>query len=284
MPGLEYTIGFIGLGNMGWAIMAGLLAAGNCAPEKLLFFDASEERRREINERCGIAALTSNAAVVEASDVVIFAVKPQMMKTVLEELTRARVFVTAINRKSIVSIAAGIRIATIERYVYKDLDKHQQSLMPILRAMPNTPALIGAGMTGLCANRHATARDMGVVRDLLSAVGGIIECTESEMDGVTAVSGSGPAYVFYLAEAMMEAAASLGFTPDVAANLTITTLKGAAALLENQNETPEALRRNVTSPGGTTEAAVQVLNDNGVKQTIVAAVMAAARRSAELSG
>ena len=283
MAELKYNIGFIGAGNMGGAIMAGLLSAGICVPERLFFFDASETRRRELNERYGIAALESNDAVVRISDIIIFAVKPQMMKTVLAELVSARSFAVAVSRKLIVSIAAGIRIATFEEYIYEDLNEHQQALMPILRAMPNTPALIRSGMTGICANQHATAQDMALVRDLLSAVGGIIECTESEMDAVTAISGSGPAYVFYLAEAIMEAAVSLGFTRNVAENLTVATLKGAAALLENRKESPEALRRNVTSPGGTTEAAIQVLDEHGVKRAIAAAILAATRRSAELS-
>lgn len=284
MSVLEHKIGFIGAGNMGGAIIAGLLSAGTCDPETLFCFDASEKRRVEIYEQYGVTALASNAAVVEASDIVVFAVKPQMMKTVLAELTDGHVFANTVRRKWILSVAAGIRIATFEDCIYQGLDAHQQARLPIMRAMPNTPALIRAGMTGLCANNHATAEDIAIIRRLLMAVGDIIVCTEKEMDAVTAVSGSGPAYCFYLAEAMIEAAISLGFAPDIAAKLTVTTLKGAAALLENRNEPPETLRKNVTSPGGTTEAAIRVLDDHGVKQSLVSAVMAAARRSTELSG
>jgi pyrroline-5-carboxylate reductase len=283
MSDLEHRIGFIGAGNMGGAIIAGLIAAGMCGPENIFFYDANRDHLQLMKKRYGITALKSNADVVETVDIVVFAVKPQAMAKVLSELTSGHVFANIIDRKLILSIAAGIRMATFEEHIYRDLDAGRQARLPILRAMPNTPALVRAGMTGLCANHHATAKDVAMVRHLLSAVGSIIECTEIEIDAVTAVSGSGPAYCFYLAEAMIEAGIALGFAPDVAAELTVKTLKGAAALLESRNESPETLRENVTSPGGTTEAAIRVLEDHGVKQSLVSAVMAAAKRSMELS-
>jgi pyrroline-5-carboxylate reductase len=195
-----------------------------------------------------------------------------------------RLFAETTGRKLILSIAAGIRISMFEEYLYPAIDAVQQARLPILRAMPNTPALVRSGMTGLCANRHATADDIGLIRKLLSAMGQIIDCTENEMDAVTALSGSGPAYCFYLAESMIEAGIELGFSPAVAAELTVNTLKGAVALLEQSKESPETLRGRVTSPGGTTEAAIRVLDEHFVKQAFVSAILAAARRSKELSG
>lgn len=283
MAQVEYKIGFIGAGNMGGAIIAGLLDAQICNPEKIFFFDTSRDRLQSLHDQYGVISLASGAAVVETADVIVFAVKPQTMKPVLSELASKHVFAKTIDRKLILSIAAGIRISTFEDYVYRDLDALQQARFPILRAMPNTPALVRSGMTGLCANRHATPADVAMIRHLLSAVGNIIDCTEHEIDAVTAVSGSGPAYCFYLAEAMVEAGILLGFAPAVAAELTVNTLKGAAAMLENRSESPETLRRNVTSPGGTTEAAIRVLDDHAVKQALVSAIMAAAKRSRELS-
>lgn len=283
MAQVEYKVGFIGAGNMGGAIIAGLLDAGICNPEKIFFFDTSRDRLQLLHDQYGVTSLASAAAVVETTDVIVFAVKPQIMKPVLSELASKNVFAKTIDRKVILSIAAGIRISTFEDNVYRNLDALQQTRLPILRAMPNTPVLVRSGMTGLCANRHATPEDVAMIRRLLSAVGNIIDCTENEIDAVTAVSGSGPAYCFYLAEAMVEAGILLGFAPDVAAKLTVNTLKGAAALLENRMESPETLRRNVTSPGGTTEAAIRVLDDHAVKQSLVSAIMAAARRSRELS-
>jgi pyrroline-5-carboxylate reductase len=238
---------------------------------------------QSLHDQYGVTSLESGAAVVETADVIVFAVKPQTMKPVLLELASKNVFAKTRDRKVILSIAAGVRISTFEDHVYRDLDASRQARLPILRAMPNTPALVRSGMTGLCANRHATPEDVAMIRRMLSAVGNIIDCTENEIDAVTAVSGSGPAYCFYLAEAMIEAGILLGFAPAVAAELTVNTLKGAAALLENRMESPETLRRNVTSPRGTTEAAIRVLDDHAVKQSLVSAIMAAARRSRELS-
>lgn len=280
---LHHNIGFIGAGNMGEAIIAGLLAAGMCAPEKIFFFDVNRDRSQALSLRYGVVPLASGAAIVDTADIIVFAVKPQIIKPVLAAMAEQRLFADTTGRKLILSIAAGIRISMFEEYVYQDIDAAKQARLPILRSMPNTPALVRSGMTGLCANCHATAEDITVIRQLLSAIGQIIDCSENEMDAVTAVSGSGPAYCFYLAEAMIAAGTELGFSPAVATELTVNTFKGAVALLEQRGESPETLRGKVTSPGGTTEAAIRVLDDHFVKQAFVSAILAAARRSKELS-
>jgi pyrroline-5-carboxylate reductase len=215
--------------------------------------------------------------------VVIFAVKPQTMASVLSDLKDKNVFLAVTRKKIFISIAAGIPIKTLESYIYAEGAAARKNLMPILRVMPNTPALVRAGVSGLCANATAVPEDMSVARKILGAMGKVFECDEREMDAVTAVSGSGPAYCFYLAEAMATAAAELGLSAEDAAAMTTATLKGAVALLESQSETAAELRKKVTSPGGTTEAAIRVLDDHQVKQSIIQAVAAAARRSRELS-
>jgi len=155
--------------------------------------------------------------------------------------------------------------------------------MPVLRVMPNTPALVLSGMSGVCANEYATAEDMEIAKTILSAMGQVFECQEKDMDAVTAMSGSGPAYGFYLVEAMIEAGISLGIEKQKAEKITIATLKGALALLESQKESAEELRKKVTSPGGTTEAAINYLDSNKVKKHIENAIIAAAQRSKALS-
>jgi pyrroline-5-carboxylate reductase len=149
--------------------------------------------------------------------------------------------------------------------------------------MPNTPALVGAGVSGLCANIHANETDIETAKKILLPMGKVLECEETEMDAVTAMSGSGPAYCFYFVESMIKAGMELGFPEATAADLTISTFKGAIALLEQLQHSPENLRRAVTSPGGTTEAAIRVFDENKVKDSIILAIQAAARRSKDLS-
>jgi len=155
--------------------------------------------------------------------------------------------------------------------------------MPIIRVMPNTPALVLEGVSGMSANRHASAEDVETARRILSAMGSVVLFDEADLDAVTAVSGSGPAYVFYLAEAMINAGVQLGLSMENARELAVGTLKGAAALMEQRGEPPEDLRRKVTSPGGTTEAAIKVLDTDDTQAVIVKAIEAAAERSRELS-
>jgi pyrroline-5-carboxylate reductase len=156
--------------------------------------------------------------------------------------------------------------------------------MPLIRVMPNTPALVLAGMSGMSPNRHATAEDIEITRRILEAMGQVRELPEADLDGVTALSGSGPAYVFYFIESMIKAGESLGFDLATASALTLATFEGALKLLAESGEAPAELRRKVTSPGGTTEAALRVLEDQQVDRHIVDAVTAAARRSKELRG
>jgi pyrroline-5-carboxylate reductase len=279
---LNKKIGLIGAGNMGEAIAGALIRAKVLEPLRLHASDISMERLHRLNRSYGISTTEDNLKLFAQCDVVILAVKPQQMEQVLSQIaTQENYKVTS--RKLVISIAAGIRLHSIENILYTPLDNISREKLPIIRVMPNTPALVSAGISGMSPNRHAKAEDINITRTILEIMGRVIEFKEDDMDAVTALSGSGPAYVFYLVESMIEGGMNAGLNPNDAEALTLATLKGSLALMEEQNESPEALRRKVTSPGGTTEAALKVLKDNKVKQHIIEAIAAAAKRSKELS-
>jgi pyrroline-5-carboxylate reductase len=282
MKQLGQTIGFIGAGNMGAALIGAIIQSGRCRPSDVYAFDTDPDRCAAVGRQSGIGLLGSGAELFSVCDIVVLAVKPQQMTTVLTDISQSAHFVKK-TRTLLVSIAAGYPIAKIESILYADLDDRQAGQLPIIRVMPNTPALVLAGISGMSANRFATDSDLDRVRMLLEAAGGVLEFRESQLDAVTALSGSGPAYVFYLIEALTEAGRNVGLPADQAASLTIATLKGSIELLEKTGETPEKLRRMVTSPGGTTEAALKVLEKRAFKPAVVEAIAAAADRAAELS-
>jgi pyrroline-5-carboxylate reductase len=188
------------------------------------------------------------------------------------------------DRKLIISIAAGITLDRLESRLYPPLSGERQRQMPIVRVMPNTPALVLSGMAGMSANRHAQDDDTTAARTILEAMGGVRVFPEASLDAVTALSGSGPAYVFYFIEAMTRGGIALGLDPEAAAELTRATFMGALKLLIETGEDPAELRQKVTSPGGTTEAALKVFAKSALDQIIVDAMAAAAHRSKELSG
>jgi len=280
---ISHKIGFIGAGNMGQAMIGALLKSQCSASSELFVCDVIQKPTDSLRKNYNINVLSNNKMLVETCDVIIFAVKPQSIEQVLSDLKASSAFSKLSDKKIFISIAAGTPIRKFENYIYGDLEDAQKKQMPILRAMPNTPALVLSGMSGICANGNATTEDIELATRILSSMGKVIQCQESDMDAVTAVSGSGPAYCFYLAEAMIEAAESLGISKENAAEMTASTLKGAMILLENQSISAKELRQKVTSPGGTTEAAIKVLDDHSVKKIIIQAVTAAAQRSEELS-
>lgn len=277
------TIGIIGAGNMGGVISGALLSSGISEPQQVLVSDISAEKLGSIKARYGVDTTGDNPGLFSKCDVVILSVKPQVIRDVLGEIRDGVAGRHISQRKLVVSIAAGITTSTIESILYRDMDDVQASKIPIIRVMPNTPALVLSGMSAACGNRNTTSEDLEFVNRILRSMGKALAVKENEMDAVTALSGSGPAYVFYLAEAMVDAGISLGFDPQTAATLTIETIMGAARLLQNRNESPEELRKQVTSPGGTTEAAMGVLQNNRVKHIMIQAIQAAAQRSKELS-
>ncbi|MDY6903472.1 MAG: pyrroline-5-carboxylate reductase [Thermodesulfobacteriota bacterium] len=276
MAVLEKNIGFIGGGNMAEAIAGGMIQAGVCRAEQIWASDISEERLDYLARTYGIHTSMDNCAVFAACDIVVLAVKPQLMDRVLTDLTeQCQSEEGAARDRLIVSVAAGIPIAFIESRLGKDL--------PIVRVMPNTPALALSGMSGMSVNVNVGEQDRENATRILESIGKVIIFDEVYLDAVTAVSGSGPAYVFYFLEAMMAGGAALGLSAEDAKTLSLETIKGAVTLLEGYGEAPEGLRRKVTSPGGTTEAALKVMTDAGMKETIQAAMKAARDRARELS-
>ncbi|MDY6837999.1 MAG: pyrroline-5-carboxylate reductase [Thermodesulfobacteriota bacterium] len=283
MKKLGKKVGFIGAGNMGEAMINGLIKSALCEARQVWASDVRDARLRQLAGTYNINTTEDNIEVFDKVDILVLAVKPQQMDDVLDGLARA--LPQAVQGvKLIVSIAAGIPIKRIEERLYPPLDQNAKGLLPIIRVMPNTPALVLAGMAGMSGNSYAKDADLNDARAILEAIGTVIEFDEKDLDAVTALSGSGPAYVFYVIEALVEAGAGLGLRPSHALRLTLETMKGAVRLLEETAETPASLRKKVTSRGGTTEAALQVLDSHGTKGHIMEAIGAAARRSRELSG
>ena len=265
------TIAFIGAGNMGEALIRGLLAAKAVSASQIIVTDVRAERRAFLAKTFGVRAINDNAEAARAADIVVLAVKPQQMS---EVLTGVKSAMSA--AKLVVSIAAGVTTARIEREI--------GGRTRVVRVMPNTPALVGAGAAALAKGVYATDDDLATAGSILGAVGIWVRVEEKSLDAVTALSGSGPAYVFYVAEAMIKGGVAAGLDAALAKKLAIQTVYGAAKLLAESGEEPELLRRNVTSPGGTTEAALKVMSERKLEDIFSAAIKAAEKRSRELSG
>ena len=262
-------VAILGAGVMGETLLASILRSGVPAAN-VVISEKRAERAAELEQTYGVAVL-SNADAVDGADIVLVVVKPQDVAAVIAEITpRLKAEAT------VVSLAAGIRIDTYEQAFADGIG--------VVRAMPNTPALIGAGMFGISAGAAVSEQRLTQVQQLLSTGGEVVVVDESDQDAVTGVSGSGPAYVFYLAEAMIAGGVEAGLDPEVARTLATQTVLGAARLLAESDATAEELRHRVTSPHGTTHAAITTLEEHEVKAAVVAAIASAAARSAELSG
>ncbi|MCA1809476.1 MAG: pyrroline-5-carboxylate reductase [Kiritimatiellia bacterium] len=262
---------FIGAGNMAEALVRGLLSSAVSRASDLAVADVAAERRELMSQAYGVAAYADNADALNGAEVIVLAVKPQALAPVLAEL---RPCLKA--DQLVISIAAGVTLAVLERSLGGGIR--------LVRAMPNMPALVGAGATVYCRNAAARVKDAETARCLFEAVGMTLEMSEDCMDAVTALSGSGPAYVFYLAEAMARAGAELGLTRETAARLAAATVHGAGCLLRETGAAPQELRRRVTSKGGTTEAALRVFEERGLSDIVSDGLAAACRRAGELSG
>jgi pyrroline-5-carboxylate reductase len=266
---IDSRIGLLGAGNMAEALIGGWLTASLCEPDSLLASDVRPERLHELAARHGITTSTDNVAVTERADVLILAVKPQNAGSVLAAISGA-----ISPRHLLISIAAGVPISTIETSIPHGVR--------VVRTMPNTPALVGAGATAIAAGTHARAEDIELARSLFDAVGTSVVVAEPLLDAVTGLSGSGPAYVMLFIEALADGGVRSGLPRDVALALATQTVLGAAKLLLDTGEHPAVLKDRVSSPGGTTIAGIAALERGGVRSTVIEAVTAAAARSAEL--
>jgi pyrroline-5-carboxylate reductase len=264
------VVGFVGGGNMATALVKGLLAARLYRPEQICVSDVDAPKLAALRRRFKVATTQDNAALVRDAQVIVIAVKPQIIDAVLASM---RPSVTP--RKLFVSIAAGVTT--------KRLQAGLGAAARVLRVMPNTPALLGKGMSVLVRGQHATLADERLGLRLLRAVGQALAVQDERLlDPVTGLSGSGPAYVYRFAEGLIAGGVAAGLTAALATQLTLQTLAGAAAMLQETGETPEALRAAVTSPGGTTLAGLGELERRGFKDAVAAAVVTATRRSEEL--
>ncbi len=255
----------IGGGKMGQALAQGILSAGVVKADSLAIVEVLEPLRLELQKR--FTASVISAEPLPASSTLL-AVKPGEIERIAASLGDE-------HKQRVLSIAAGVSTAALEVWL--------GGKPPVIRAMPNTPAMLGMGMTALCGGRYVASEDIDWAKSLMSAVGKVVVAKEMHFDAITAVSGSGPAYAFLLAEAMIEAAVNEGLSWDLAKELVAQTVYGAGAMLAEGSQSPTVLRQNVTSPGGTTAAAVGVLEEAAVRSAVARAITRARERSGDIS-
>lgn len=266
----QRKIAILGAGQIGEALLSGLLSSGWRTADELSASTRREERVTELQERHGIAVSQSNAEVVAGARLVVIAVKPQDIEALLGEIGPL-----IQPEQTVLSVAAAISTAAIER--------HLGAGVPVVRAMPNTPAVVHEGIAGICAGSHAGDEHMDLAEEALRHLGAVVRVSEPYMDAVTAVSGSGPAYFALLAEAMIEAGILLGLAREISTQLVVQTMLGTAKQLRDLKMHPVELREMVTSPGGTTIAAIHELEQAGVRAAFLNAIQAAMNRSRELA-
>ena len=260
-------IAILGTGKIGESLLAGLRSSDWA---DIIASSRREERALELHERHGVATTTSNAEAIKGADVVVLAVKPQDIETLLGEIGHLLQ-----PEQTVLSVAAAVTTARIERHLTGDV--------PVVRSMPNTPSTVHEGIAGMCAGRHAGREHLDRAGTVLRAVGDVVEVPESQMDAITALSGSGPAYYALLAEAMIEAGILLGLSREISTRLVVQTMLGTAKLLRDEHVHPVELREMVTSPGGTTIRAIRELEQAGVRAAFLNAINAAMERSKELA-
>lgn len=264
-------IAIIGGGKMGSIIAQGLISRKIISKKDITVTDIDEARRKFISSRMGLHASGENKETAKNADIVILAVKPQNMAQTLKEIT------PAIDKsKMVISIAAGITTGFVEGYLAKGVR--------VVRAMPNTPALAGAGATAMAKGTNSTSADIKLARAIFNAVGITVEVDEKLMDAVTGLSGSGPAYCFLIIEALADAGVQMGLPRELSLQLAAQTMLGSAILCLQGDKHPAQLKDMVTSPAGTTAAGLKVLEEGKLRATLISAVEAATKRSKELAG
>lgn len=263
-------LGFIGAGQMAEALIKGILAKGLLNPSQIVASEPSAQRRNDLQERLGIGLFEDNRLVVEMANVLVLAIKPQVMMNVLTDIGPSLT-----HKHLLISIAAGVTTQFIE------------SLLPdgtrVVRVMPNTPALVQAGASALCSGRHASLQDLNAAKSIFDAIGKAVVLPEELLNAVTGLSGSGPAYVFTFIQALIDAGVREGLSRDVATMLSVQTVFGSALMCLETGRSPAELTAMVTSPGGTTIEGLYALEKRGFRATIMDAVRTATERSYSLS-
>lgn len=264
------SIAFLGGGAMGCALMRGVLAAGVYKPPQITLYDANEARMAELSTELGIGTVENAVAAVQDANVLLVAVKPHIVAKALAPLR------DVINpSQTVVSIAAGVTLAQLEHCFAQPV--------PVVRVMPNTPCLVGESAAAICLGAHAGPTHLQQAHQIFDAVGLAVDVEESLIDAVTGLSGSGPAYVYLFIEALSDGGVEMGLPRDVATRLAAQTVLGAAKMALQSGLHPGQLKDQVTSPGGTTIAAIHALEDKAFRSAVMDAVRVAARRSRELS-
>jgi pyrroline-5-carboxylate reductase len=267
---MSRKIAVLGCGKIGESLVAGLVSSGWRDPGEIVATARREERLRDLADRHGVETTTSNRDAVEDAGIVVVAVKPQDLDDLLAELRGG-----VADSQTVISIVAAIPTTLIEEGL--------GDTVPVVRAMPNTPAAVHEGMAGLAAGRSAREENLAAAEEVLAHLGRTVRVPEPYMDAVTAVSGSGPAYFALLAESMIEAGILLGLSREISTDLVVQTMLGTAKLLRDEGMHPVELREMVTSPGGTTIAAIRELEQAGVRAAFLNAIQAAMHRSRELA-
>jgi len=271
MNQINYKVGFIGAGNMSEALISGILENKLFEPQEVVIADVSQSRQEHIVNKYGVKVADNNSLLVKSSSVIILAVKPQQITQVISEIKEVLVLEKAV----LVSIAAGITISYLETLLAKPIK--------IVRIMSNTPAQIKCGATVFSLNKLAGEDERNIIKFIFGAVGIITEVSEELLNAVTALSGSGPAYIFKLCEIMIQAGREMGLPLELSEKLAIQTILGASQMLSSTGQKPEELRKAVTSPGGTTQAALDYLDKNNFKEIFISALKAARNRGEELN-
>jgi pyrroline-5-carboxylate reductase len=253
---------------MGEAILSRLIQANCYDPIAICVSEPSSQRRSELRDRYGISIVDDNGLALEAAEAVILAIKPQSLSTVVQDLQGRK-----LGSSLLISILAGTTIQSLEAAFPN---------RPIIRTMPNTPALVGAGMTAISCSTCCTPHHQALAMRLFQSIGDVVEVPESQMDAVTALSGSGPGYIAVLIEALTDGGVAVGLPRAIAAQLAVSTVKGTTELLKAQNLHPAELKDRVTSPGGTTIAGIAKLEQAGFRSAIIEAIRAAHQRSQEI--
>lgn len=267
---IEERIGFIGIGNMGEALLKGIINSGLIPPKRIFASDVNIEKLKNLSNELGINAVDNNHDLVDSSDIILIALKPDIVSKVLSQINA-----NLIQPKWCISIAAGVTISTIENLL--------QTGTPVVRVMPNTPAMVSEGMTAISPGTNANEEHLGKAKQIFQAVGKAIVLQEKLMDVVTALSGSGPAFVFLMIEAFADAGVQLGLSRSDASLMATQTFLGSSKMVLETQEHPAVLKNKVTSPGGTTAAGLYELERNGIRSAIIDAVVAATNRSRQLS-
>lgn len=268
---MAIALGIIGGGVMGTAILARLLGAGYYAPSQILVSEPMAERRSQLADQFGIGVTADNTEVVQATDALLLAIKPQVFGAVMQGLTSVMTDFPGV----VLSILAGTTLANLEQALPG---------CAVVRAMPNTPATVGVGCTAIAPGRLVGGEQLARAREIFAAVGQVVEVPETLMDAVTGLSGSGPAYVALMVEALADGGVAVGLPRAIAQQLALQTVLGTATLLNETGQHPALLKDQVTSPGGTTIAGIGALEQAGFRSALIEAVKAATRRSQELGG